>query len=417
MKVFVLLISLTFLFSDLNAQNILGCTDQQANNYNESATINDGSCTYNPSIYKPDFRFLLPSEVEETSGLISYANGFWTINDSGGEPIIYKLDTLNGEIIQRISLNDAENIDWEDIAQDDNFIYVGDHGNNSGNRDDLAIYKVKKSDIPENGDTSVDVEKIMFSYSDYTTKVKKKKDNNFDCEALIATDQWIYLFSKNRGDNQSKLYKLSKNAGEHTAELITTFNTAGLITGADLSQNKNELILIGYTNNSWIPFLWIMFDFEGENFYSGNKRRIDMLNVTATQTEGICYVNGKKGIISSENNPLFNQTMYNFTTNQWTDQQPSALVEFEEANLDFKIIPNPVKKNKLTLYFESLAANQYDIAIYDSMGRMMTTEKYKVNRHEKGAKIKIKINKFKTGIYFVRVSSESGIAEKKFIKE
>ena len=69
MKKISLFLSLSLMVFGLNAQNILGCTDPQANNYDISATINDGSCTYNPTIYKPDFRFILPDEVEETSGL------------------------------------------------------------------------------------------------------------------------------------------------------------------------------------------------------------------------------------------------------------------------------------------------------------------------------------------------------------
>ena len=417
MKRLSIFLSLLLIVLALNAQDVNGCTDPQANNYDVSATVNDGSCTYNPTIYKPDFRFLLPDEVDETSGLIFFADGFWTNNDSGGEPIIYKLDTLNGEVIQRIILKGAQNIDWEELAQDDDFIYVGDIGNNSGNRDDLAIYVVDKSDIPETGDTEVDAEKIMYAYIDYPGRIERKKDNNFDCEAMIATDEWLYLFSKNRGDNQSKLYKLPKTAGEYTAELLTTFNSSGLVTGADFNEKENELILVGYTNNDWIPFLWVMFDFTDENFFSGNKRRIDMLNMTATQTEAICYTHGKQGVISSEGNPLFVQTLFDFTTAQWTDSAPSWLNESGVADFDFTIAPNPVTKKKLKLYFESLPANNYQIAVYDSMGRMMKTEKYKVKRHETGAKVSIKLQDLKSGIYFVRVASEKGMVEKKFIKE
>jgi len=417
MKHFLFIVSFILLSQLTYTQDIEGCTDQQANNYNELATINDGSCTYNPTIYKPNFRYLLPLEVEETSGLIYYADGFWTHNDSGGQPIIYKLDTLTGEVIQRITLTGRQNIDWEDIAQDENFIYVGDHGNNSGNRDDLAIYIVDKNDIVATGDAEVESELITYTYSDYPGKIEKKKNNNFDCEAMIATDQFLYLFSKNRGDNQSKLYKLPKTAGDFTAELINTFNTAGLVTGADLNEDDNELILVGYTNGSWIPFLWVMFDFENENFFAGNKRRIDMINVAATQTEGICYVKGKQGIISSENNPLFNQTMYNFTTSQWTNQQASFINETAKSDFDFTISPNPVSKKKLTLYFDKLPANHYEIAIYDSMGNIMKTEKYSFNRSETGVKIKIKLYNFSRGLYFVRVGSDKGMVEKKFIKE
>ena len=283
------LILFLLVLTKLDAQEISGCTDPQANNFNSEATINDGSCTYNPTIYKPDFRYLLPDEINETSGLIQWDGGFWTNNDSGGENIIYKLDTVTGEVVQKVRLENATNIDWEDIAQDDNFIYIGDFGNNNGNRDNLAIYIVEKDDIYSDEYLEVNAKKINFTYEDYSGKIEKAKDNNFDCEAMIATENYIYLFSKNRGDDKSKLYQLPKNQGDYVAQLKYTFNSSGLITGADLSKNTNELILVGYTNNSWIPFLWLMFDFEGEDFFSANKRRIDMLNIPATQTEGICY--------------------------------------------------------------------------------------------------------------------------------
>ena len=417
MKRLVILFSFTFTVLFINAQDIEGCTDPQANNYNSSATINNGSCTYNPTIYKPVHRFLLPEEVDETSGLIFFADGFWTLNDSGGESIIYKLDTLNGKVIQRIKLKGAHNIDWEELAQDDAFIYVGDIGNNSGNRDDLAIYIVNKSDIPKTGDTEVDAEKIMYSYIDFPGRVERKKDNNFDCEAMVASDNWLYLFSKNRGDNKSKLYRLPKIAGEYTAELLTTFNSSGLVTGADFNEDEQKLVLVGYTNNEWIPFLWVMFDFEGEDFFSGNKRRIDMLNMTATQTEAICYTHGKQGVLSSESNPLFIQTLFDFNTAQWTDSAASASTERGISDFDFVIAPNPVTKKKLKLYFKDLPLNNYQIAIYDSAERMVKTQEYKMKRYEDGVKVLINLQDLKSGIYFVRVNSEKGMIEKKFIKE
>jgi hypothetical protein len=400
-----------------NAQNVYGCTDPQANNFNSDATINDGSCTYNPTIYKPDFRFFLHDEVEETSGLISWANGYWTHNDSGGEAVIYKLDTLSGDVVQRISLSDATNIDWEDIAQDDDYIYVGDFGNNSGNRDDLAIYIIRKSDIPDSLDAVVAAEKITFSYPDYPGTISKKKENNFDCEALIASGDNLYLFSKNRGDNKSKLYSLPKLQGDYTADLLQTFNSSGLVSGADLSENGKQLVLVGYTNHTWIPFIWLMFDFEGQDFFSGNKRRIDMLNLPATQTEGICFIKGEKGIISSESNPLFSPTVYDFSTTRWTGENASAMEETGLAAFSFKVYPNPLNKKKLTLLFTKLPADNYQVSIFDSMGIMMKMKKYKVDKKEDSYRIKMNLKHLKPGLYFVRVSGNAGTLEKKFIKE
>ncbi|MBL6943693.1 MAG: T9SS C-terminal target domain-containing protein, partial [Bacteroidales bacterium] len=124
---------------------ISGCTDPNANNYNPAANINDGSCIYNLTIYNPPLRFLLPPEIQESSGLAYFNEKLWTINDSGGLPVIYAFDTIVGQIVQRIIVDNAINIDWESLATDDDYIYIGDFGNNLGNRDDLAIYIVSKS--------------------------------------------------------------------------------------------------------------------------------------------------------------------------------------------------------------------------------------------------------------------------------
>ena len=84
----------------LFAQENPGCTDPQANNFDPGADYNDGSCTYNPTIYNPDLKYLLPDEVDETSGLIFWNELMWTINDSGGDPILYALDTADRDCKQ-----------------------------------------------------------------------------------------------------------------------------------------------------------------------------------------------------------------------------------------------------------------------------------------------------------------------------
>ena len=266
-KIF-LIFFIGFLFSipRLIAQ-VPGCTDQQANNYDPNATINDGSCTYNPTLFNPSLRYLLPADVEETSGLLFYDGYLWTINDSGNAPKLYKLDTTSGSILQEVTLSDASNVDWEALAQDDEHIYVGDFGNNSGSRDDLGIYKVKKSDIPDSGNGSVSSEFISFTYPDFEIP-ENKSLNNFDCEAMISIEDSLYLFSKNWGDEQTKLYRLPKTAGDYTAVLLATYNVAGLVTGADYNKESKEVTLVGYTNNNFVPFMWLLFDYHDNVLFS-----------------------------------------------------------------------------------------------------------------------------------------------------
>ena len=185
-----------------------GCPDPAANNYNASATINDGSCTYNNISITPVLNSDLSSTVNETSGLLWWNNQVWTHNDSGGETDLYTIDSTNGNIIKTIAFTKGNNVDWEDIAQDDKFFYVGDFGNNkNGNRTNLRIYRVKKSDLKTL--TTVKPSIIKFSYSDQTDFTPKGNNNtNFDCEALIAYGDSLFLFSKDSVDNKTRLYQL-----------------------------------------------------------------------------------------------------------------------------------------------------------------------------------------------------------------
>lgn len=393
---------------------VSGCTDPLANNFDPDAVINDGSCTYNLTLHNPDMRFLLPSQVDETSGLAIYDGRFYTINDSGGEPIVYGIDSITGEVDQMISV-EATNIDWESLAMDDEYMYIGDFGNNSGTRDDLLIYRISLNDIPDYGNAEVIAEKVNFTYSDYKKPDEYVRNHNFDCEAFIATDSWLYLFSKNRGDHQSKLYRLPKEPGEYVAELVTTFNINGLITGADINQNADEVTLIGYTDQSWIPFIWLLWDFEGELFYSGNKRRIDMPNIVATQTEAIAYSVGKNEVLTSEGNPLFTQAAYNFNSAKWTSGEASSTGEISLNNFDFVISPNPVKKSKINIDISTLLSGDYQLEIFDTSGIRKEDFQYKINKKSDSMRLKIKLESFKPGVYFIRITSGSNTVEKKFI--
>lgn len=413
-KILFVLTIVTAMVVSAKAQ-ISGCTDQKANNYNSAATINDGSCSYNITLYNPPLKFLLPDMIEETSGL-AYVNGkFWTINDSGGEPILYAFDTATGIVSQQITVEGAINVDWESMANDNDYIYIGDFGNNSGMRDDLTIYRVAISEIPYSGNGSVASSKTTFSFSDYKRPAKRARDHNFDCEAFIATDNNLFLFSKNWGDAQTKLYRLPKEPGDYIAEYLTKFNSAGLITGADIDNVNNEITLVGYVSQSWIPFAWLLFDYEGEDFFSGNKRRIDMLNLTTTQTEAIAYTQGRYASITSEGTQLFSQTAFNFDAGLWTAPGPSDLPSESGEVFDFQISPNPTKANKIVLKVNNLPVGEYQIEVYDTLGNMVKADSYKVSRKGSEHKIKIKINSLRSGTYFVRMRGGLTTVEKKFI--
>lgn len=301
-----------------------GCTDPQALNYSPAAGVNDGSCLYPPvSLMPASLVRSLPATVKETSGLIFLDGFLWTHNDSGGEPVLYKLDTLRGKVRATLTITNARNVDWEEITRDQDYIYIGDFGNNLGNRKDLLIYKVSKAAITgaENGEAEAEI--IRFAYGDQLDFNIANRSNNFDCEAMLASGDSLYLFSKNWADQHTRLYALPKTPGEYIARPKSSFNADGLITGADISPSGKEVMLCGYKNYS--PFIWLLYDFRDADFFGGNKRRIDFSGHTGTQTEGVAYLRDYEAVISSERTAVSPAGLFKIFTRPWTGNTGDSL--------------------------------------------------------------------------------------------
>lgn len=252
--------------------------------------------TVNFHIYDPYNRFFTPPETPETSGLICFKGKLWTHNDSGNIPAIYAIDTVSGQLTQTITIQGAVNKDWEDITQDDHYIYIGDFGNNFGDRRDLAIYIIKKSDIPASGNATVRSDKITFKYADQATYKALDHYNDFDCEALVSCDGSLYLFSKNWISNKTRIYRMPAVPGNYTIEPVGEFDTYGIITGADYI--PGQLALIG--KRGIFPFIWLFHTRSPENISVKNGTRIDLPFRYGAQMEGIAFTDSLTIWISSE---------------------------------------------------------------------------------------------------------------------
>lgn len=288
-----------------------GCTDPLATNYNTAAIDNNGSCIYNTTNYSPVIKVdPLSDSVIETSGL-QFANGYlWTFNDRLGKPQLYRIDTITNAIEQRVFLNGATNTDWEDIAFDGTYFYIGDFGNNqTGARTDLKIYKFPFAaiDLNNSADTiqTNEIEIINFTYSDQPQPPTPSGYNNtkYDCEAMIVDNNKIHLFSKNWIDNSTTHYIINGTiAGNYTATAVETFANGYLVTAADKIAGQNIIVLLGYVNSGvGNHYLHILSDYRADSFFTGNKRRIDLGDATIMgQSEGITFRNDKNGYISNE---------------------------------------------------------------------------------------------------------------------
>lgn len=350
------------LFYPVNTEaQVYGCTDPQATNYQPEATVNDGSCVYAYTSAAPQIHINnLPWQLSENSGLILWGGSFWTHNDSGGAPAIYRLDSLSGNIVQVITLSNATNTDWEDICHDEQFIYVGDVGNNSGNRTDLKIYKIAKTDIPLENSAEVDVEVISYHYSDQTSFVPSYNNTKFDCEALVAAHDSLFLFTKDWVEGWTKYYVLPKSPGTYTARLRDSLNVDGLITGAAYLRNSKEIVMIGYSINppTYYPaFMWLLFDYDPGQLFSGHKRRIVFPTLFGVQAEGTAITVNSRLFISSEQASFIDPRVFTLDVGQWTGSvlyawfQPSSDSIFAGEAISFTDFSNGNPQNWLW-YFE-----------------------------------------------------------------
>ncbi|MCY1247093.1 hypothetical protein D9M72_603880 [compost metagenome] len=72
-----------------------------------------------------------------------------------------------------------------------------------------------------------------------------------------------------------------------------------MITGATFLESKNLVVLCGYTKRLK-PFLYLLYDFSGADFFAGNKRRIK-LRLPFHQVEGVATENGLQYYLTNEN--------------------------------------------------------------------------------------------------------------------
>jgi hypothetical protein len=293
-----------------------GCTDIQAINYDSAATVNDGSCVYPVTNYSPVLVTNLASQVNESSGLVQFNGELWTHEDSGNPNVIHKINPADGSVLRTVVVANAVNIDWESVTVADGYLYIGDFGNNSGNRTDLVVLKISTDDIVNAANDTVQAAFIRFSYSDQVDFTPSSNNTNYDGEAFFYFNDSLHLFSKNWVNLQTKHYVLPADTGTYTAQLIDSFNTDGLVTDAAVNDSGN-MVLLGYKDmggNVWACFAWLMFDYTDiHHCFSGNKRRIELgYAFTLGQTEGITLFNDNTGYISSEKVQIIPPKLHSF---------------------------------------------------------------------------------------------------------
>ena len=262
------------------------CNEESIENYNEVEIL---------------ITIELPKEINETSGLEIINNNFVTHNDSVVDHVVYEFNQ-NGVIINRYNINgdsgyNLENVDWEDLGADGEYLYIADTGNNFGTRKDLKLIKVD----PSNNFQAVN--EINISYKDQESFLPKLR-HKFDAEGLTIIDDQIALFSKDRDSLITDIYFIPTNGGPLSS--INTFNVKALITGADYDNNLGLLALISYDSdgNQYI-ILFPNFNPKGKNSFKKFRIPIDK-----SQMESIKIINKNEFWITSEDEGRGHPTLF-----------------------------------------------------------------------------------------------------------
>lgn len=303
MRTLTVMLSLITLTSGFCTAQVCGCTDSLATNYDPDATVNDGSCLYPATIISSVVIGELDTVLNSTSSLFYWENGYWTYND-WDDSCLYMIDSTTGAIQNTICIDGVVCQEAEETAQDSLYLYLGMMGNNNGDRHDLHILRINKESLLNQ---TFEIDTIGFSYEDQTDFSYHYYSNDFDCEAFIVSDDSIYLFTKQWVSKQTTVYRIPKVPGTHIARRHESYNVNGLITGASFLPDYQLVVLCGYNYDSGDyeaslrPFIYLLYDYQENNFFSGNKRRLDFGITVKSQIEAIATTNAVDYYLTNEN--------------------------------------------------------------------------------------------------------------------
>jgi hypothetical protein len=305
----------------------------------------------------------LPDELIESSGIgIEGNNRIWSHEDSGNSNKIYCFDTT-GTLLRTITISNVENIDWEDLATDnEETCYICDAGNNNNNRTDLAVYIIPDPETMSGDQVIARI--IHFTLEDQTAFPPPSSNRNFDIEAMIWHDDSLFMFTKDRSNpftGITKMYVIPDNPGTYTARLVDTYfvgNTteSGRISSADINHHTGELVLL--TNTGLVSFT----NYPGNRFFDGEVTKYNFTTLPG-QNEAIAFVSAEKLYMTEEGNNKSAGPLYEIRL-----PQPLMNVNTPTVENLLNAYPNPFQD---IIKIQSMVNGAALIEILDCEGRQI----------------------------------------------
>jgi hypothetical protein len=198
--------------------------------------------------------------IKESSGLVASRSTpglYWTHNDSGDGPFIYGFDSRGSRKgVWRVAGASAR--DWEDIAagpgplRNQNYLYLGDIGDNSERRSEIVVYRVPEPTITAADATSTKSKPRVTESAEAIHL--RYPDGKHDAETLMVhpVTGSLFIVTKAVLSNPS----VYEAAGPVNSDKPVTLNRVGelnvpslfggLITGGDISPDGRRVALCDY---------------------------------------------------------------------------------------------------------------------------------------------------------------------------
>jgi hypothetical protein len=218
--------------------------------------------------------------VPEASGIVKsrrHAGIFWVHNDSGNPPMLFAI-RADGRIIREFRL-EVPNIDWEDIAIDDEgHLYVGDIGNNLGALPIRAIYRIDEPDPAKPAAVPLKATAV--------SRYALARGNRFDAESLDYDQGNAIVIAKFLDGREAEVFSVAfdppaplfKPAEPRSLGRLAGFTAPA--TGSDLDGDRTHLAVC----SSAVTRIYRRDDVAKPGW-----KLVSEVRYPATQIEGICW--------------------------------------------------------------------------------------------------------------------------------